>query len=150
MAAQHPEETIFREFMIAVLLHNEAVADRLGLQPIDVAATMLLETRGPLPVGSISEELRLPSASTTRLIDRLEKAGYVRRLRGERDRRTVTVELVEDGLDDYNAACQTSRRHLDTIAQHYEPEQAPLLLDMFARVATAYRSASEELREDTP
>ncbi|MEU4232982.1 MarR family transcriptional regulator [Nonomuraea sp. NPDC026600] len=58
----------------------------------------------------------MPSASTTRLIDRLEKAGYVRRVRGERDRRMVTVELVEGGLDDYRAACESSRRHLDEIA----------------------------------
>ncbi|WP_433224258.1 MarR family winged helix-turn-helix transcriptional regulator [Microtetraspora malaysiensis] len=148
MAARHPEETLFREFLIAILLYNEAVADRLGLQPVDVAATILLEIRGPLSVGAISEELGLPSASTTRLIDRLEKAGYVRRVRGERDRRTVTVELVEGGLDDYDAACALSRRHLDAIATHYTPEQAPLLLDMFSRVAVAYRSATKELRQD--
>ncbi|MFD1540501.1 MarR family winged helix-turn-helix transcriptional regulator [Nonomuraea guangzhouensis] len=146
--AKRPEEMIFSEFLIAVLLHNEAVADRLGLRPVDVAAAILLETRGPLAVGSIAEELGLPSASTTRMIDRLEKAGYVRRVRGERDRRMVTVELVEGGLDDYEAACESSRRHLDEIALHYGPEQVPLLLDMFGRVATAYRSATKELRED--
>ncbi|MFB4279896.1 MULTISPECIES: MarR family winged helix-turn-helix transcriptional regulator [unclassified Nonomuraea] len=145
MADKHPE-TVFREFLVAVLLHNEAVADRLGLQPVDVAAAILLETRGPLAVGAISEELGLPSASTTRLIDRLERAGYVRRVRGERDRRSVTVELVEGGLDDYDAACESSRRHLDEIGAHYAPEQVPLLLDMFARVAGAYRSATRELR----
>lgn len=148
MAHKHPEETAFREFLIAVLLHNEAVADRLGLQPVDVAATILLEIRGPLAVGTIAEELGLPSASTTRLIDRLEKAGYVRRVRGERDRRTVTVELVAGGMDDYEAACEGSRRHLETVATHFAPEQVPVLLDMFARIATAYRSATKELREN--
>jgi DNA-binding MarR family transcriptional regulator len=148
VADKHPEETIFTEFLIAVLLHNEAVADRLSLQPVDVAAAILLEMRGPLAVGTISEELGLPSASTTRLIDRLEKAGYVRRVRGLRDRRKVTVELVEGGLDDYKAACESSRRHLDEIAMHYGPEQVPLLLDMFSRVGAAYRSATQELREE--
>ncbi|WP_084964538.1 MarR family winged helix-turn-helix transcriptional regulator [Thermoactinospora rubra] len=147
MVDNHPEEDVFREFVIAVLLHNEAVADRLGLQPVDVAATMLLEMRGPLSVGAISEELGLPSASATRMVDRLEKAGYVRRVRGERDRRTVTVELVRDGMDDYDAACHASRRHLAALGAHYGPEQVPLLLDMFARVATAYRAATRDLRE---
>ncbi|WP_283133622.1 MarR family transcriptional regulator [Rhizohabitans arisaemae] len=92
--------------------HNVAVADRLGLQPIDVAALILLENRGPLAVGAIFEELGLPSASATRVIDRLEKAGCVRRVRGERDRRTVTVEPVEDGMAGYRAAADYSRRHL--------------------------------------
>lgn len=150
MAPKHPEEAVFREFLIAILLHNEAVADRLGLQPVDIAAVLLLEMRGPLSVGAISEWLGLPSASTTRLIDRLEKAGYVRRVRGERDRRTITVELVEGGMDDYEAACEGSRRHLDAISAHYEPEQIPLLLDMFARVGEAYRAATKELRADAP
>ncbi|GLX02529.1 MarR family transcriptional regulator [Microtetraspora sp. NBRC 16547] len=147
MVDKHPEEAVFREFLIAVLLYNEALADRLGLQPVDVAAAMLLEMRGPLAVGAISEKLGLPSASTTRLIDRLEKAGYVRRVRGERDRRMVTVELVEGGMGDYDAACEASRRHLGALGMHYGPEQVPVLLDMFTRVAEAYRSATKELRE---
>ncbi|MFC5820727.1 MarR family winged helix-turn-helix transcriptional regulator [Nonomuraea harbinensis] len=146
MPHKQPEDAIFREFLVAVLLHNEAVADRLGLQPVDVAAAILLETRGPMTAGALSEELGLPSASTTRLIDRLEKAGYVRRVRGERDRRMVTVQLVEGGLDDYEAACESSRRHLATLGAHYTREQAPLLLDMLARVGEAHRAATRELR----
>ncbi|NUW46232.1 MarR family winged helix-turn-helix transcriptional regulator [Nonomuraea rhodomycinica] len=149
MAHRNPGETVFREFVIAVLLHNEAIADGLGLQLLDVTALMLLETRGPLAVGAISEALGLPSASTTRLIDRLERAGYVRRVRGERDRRTVTVELVEENMADYDAACRASRRHLETLTAHYGPEQVPVLLDMFVRVAEAYRGATRDLREDT-
>ncbi|NUW33514.1 MarR family transcriptional regulator [Nonomuraea sp. SMC257] len=148
MAHRNPGETVFREFVIAVLLHNEAIADRLGLQVLDVTALMLLETRGALAVGAISEALGLPSASTTRLIDRLERAGYVRRVRGERDRRTVTVELVEDNMADYDAACRASRRHLEKLTAHYGPEQVPVLLDMFVRIAGAYRSATQDLRED--
>ncbi|WP_202638369.1 MarR family winged helix-turn-helix transcriptional regulator [Bailinhaonella thermotolerans] len=146
MADEESEVDIWREFLIAILLHNEAVADRLGLQVVDVAALVLLEMRGPLPVGAIAEELALPSATTTRVIDRLERAGYVRRVRGERDRRTVIVELREGGLDDYEAAAEPSRRHLFELGAHYTEEQVPLLLDIFVRLAGAYRSATGELR----
>lgn len=146
MGAERAGEDVFRGFLIAVLLHNEAVADRLGLRPIDIAAVILLEMRGPLPVGAISEELRLPSASATRLVDRLEKAGYARRVRGEHDRRTVTVELVEEGLDDYRALAAGARRHLDEVGARYGPEQAPLLVGMLDGIAAAYRTATGELR----
>jgi hypothetical protein len=53
-------------------------------------------------------------------------------------------------MEDYDAACAGSRRHLDAIAAHYTPEQALLLLEMFNRVAEAYRSATKELRADAP
>ncbi|WP_197093542.1 MarR family winged helix-turn-helix transcriptional regulator [Nonomuraea sp. SBT364] len=147
VTGKHPEEDVFREFLIAVMLHIEAIAGRLGVQHVDVAALILLEMRGPLAVGAISEELGLPSASTTRLVDRLEKAGYVRRVRGERDRRTVTVELIEDGMAEYHATRVTSERHLGKIGADYSPEQVPLMLGMLTGVARAYRSATRELRE---
>jgi DNA-binding MarR family transcriptional regulator len=148
VADKHPEEAVFREFLVAVLLHNQAIADRLGLQPADVAAASLLEMRGSLTVGALSQELGLPSASTTRLIDRLEKAGYVRRVRGERDRRTVTVELVEGGMEDFDAAFESSRRHVGALGVHFGPEQVQVLFDLFARAADAYRAATKELRGD--
>ncbi|RBQ17827.1 MarR family transcriptional regulator [Spongiactinospora rosea] len=150
MARKYPGEDVFREFQIALLLHNEAVADRLGLQPADVAAAVLLDMRGPLSVGALAQELGLPSASTTRLIDRLEKAGYVRRVRGERDRRTITVELVKGGLNAYDAACEISRRHLESLGLHYTPDQITLMIDLFHHVTTGFRTATKELRETPP
>ncbi|MET8867664.1 MarR family transcriptional regulator [Nonomuraea sp. NPDC004580] len=146
-SAQQPED-VFREFVIAILLHNDALADRLGLQSADVAAIMLLETRGPLPVGTISEELGLPSASTTRLIDRLEKGGYARRVRGERDRRMVTVELVPEGLEVYEAVCTSTRKHLEALALRHGIERMPMMLEVFAMVGSAYRTALRDLRAD--
>ncbi|MER6509556.1 MarR family transcriptional regulator [Nonomuraea sp. NPDC001636] len=149
MTDNHPEADVYREFLIAVMLHIEAIADRLGVHHVDVAALILLEMRGPLPVGAISEELGLPSASATRLIDRLEKAGYVRRVRGERDRRTVTVELLEGGMAEYHATRVTSERHLEQIRGQFTQEQLPLMLGLLAGVARAYRSATREIREQS-
>jgi len=142
-------EAVFREFVIAILVHNDALADRLGLQPADVAALMLLETRGPLAVGTIAEELGLPSASTTRMIDRLEKGGYARRVRGERDRRMVTVELVPEGLAVYEAACESTRKHLEALAVRHGIERMPMMLEVFAMVGDAYRTALRDLRAGT-
>ncbi|MFC9973963.1 MarR family winged helix-turn-helix transcriptional regulator [Spirillospora sp. NPDC127200] len=139
-------DVIFSKFVISAVLHNAAVADRLGLQGVDVAALVLLEVGGPLPVGALAEELGLPSASATRLVDRLERAGYARRVRGARDRRTVTVELAEGGMDEYRTASESVTRRLYEVGAHYPPEQAPIMLDMLARVTGAYRSATEELR----
>ncbi|NUR31184.1 MAG: MarR family transcriptional regulator, partial [Catenulispora sp.] len=46
--------------------------------------------------GWLGERLRLNSASTTGLIDRLVKAGHVRRVPDERDRRRIIL-VVEPG-----------------------------------------------------
>ncbi|MBS2534282.1 MarR family transcriptional regulator [Catenulispora sp. NF23] len=140
------EADIFREFLVALMVHNEAVAARLGLQSADIAAAILLESRGPMPVGAIAEELGLPSASATRVIDRLQKAGYVRRVRSDQDRRAVYVELLPDGMTDYHAAAEISQRHLAEVAAHYSLDQVMVMLDMYRRTTEAYRSATAEVR----
>ena len=45
----------------------------------------------------LSRELYIDSASMTRMIDRLEKRGLIRRERSESDRRVVSLVLTKDG-----------------------------------------------------
>jgi DNA-binding MarR family transcriptional regulator len=48
--------------------------------------------------GWLGEQLGLNSASTTGLIDRLEKAGHVRRVRDTQDRRRVLLAVEEQAI----------------------------------------------------
>lgn len=52
-----------------------------------------------LPTGSIRERLLVRGPDVTRLIDRIEKAGLVERVRSAEDRRVVNVRLTEAGTD---------------------------------------------------
>ena len=52
---------------------------------------------GRLPHCRLAERLLRSPANVTALIDRMERDGLVRRVRGERDRRTVTAEITEAG-----------------------------------------------------
>ncbi|GLW97517.1 MarR family transcriptional regulator [Microtetraspora sp. NBRC 16547] len=83
--------------------------------------------------------------TSTRLIDRLERAGYVRRLPSPDDRRKVIVELIGKpaGLDEVMAP---ARRKLGEILQSYSPDQLETLFDYFARAAVAYQEAAAALR----
>ncbi|MER5883724.1 MarR family transcriptional regulator [Streptomyces sp. NPDC001941] len=74
-------------------------ARRNGLHPTDVRALIHLldaERAGtPTTPGRLGERLRLNSAGTTALLDRLERLGLVRRSRDTADRRRVLLG-VED------------------------------------------------------
>jgi DNA-binding MarR family transcriptional regulator len=48
--------------------------------------------------GWLGEQLRLNSASTTGLVDRLEKSGHVRRARDAQDRRRVLLTVEEQAI----------------------------------------------------
>ncbi|MGW0615674.1 MarR family transcriptional regulator [Streptomyces sp. NPDC002788] len=74
-------------------------AGRNGLHPTDVRALIHLLDAGragtPATPGWLGAQLGVNSASTTALVDRLERLGLVRRERDTRDRRRVLL-LVRD------------------------------------------------------
>lgn len=80
----------------ARLAHGERVAQRLGLAPADVDVLRRLAVEGSMTVGRIGEITSLTTGATTRLVDRLEQAGFVRRVADPADRRRVVVEPAGD------------------------------------------------------
>ena len=51
----------------------------------------------PSPVATLVRELEIDAGAVTRLVDRLEAKGLVRRERSSEDRRVVLVHLTEEG-----------------------------------------------------
>jgi DNA-binding MarR family transcriptional regulator len=73
---------------------DDAIAERFGINRTDLRHLDLLY-EGPLSAGQLSERSGLSPAAMTTLIDRLERKGYVRRVRDANDRRRVFVELTD-------------------------------------------------------
>jgi DNA-binding MarR family transcriptional regulator len=140
---------IFRRYLDAVGLHGLAAAEAAGLHASEWYALSLLDLAGPLTSGELSARTGLTTGATTRLIDRLERAGYVRRAADPADRRKVVVEPVPDALAGVEGIVGPARRHLAEVIGGYPPEQQDLLFDYFARAAPAYRAASDEIRQAT-
>ena len=73
---------------------DESAARHLGVNRNDGKCLDVLEERAPMTAGALAEELGLTTGAITSLLDRLEQAGYVRRVRDTADRRRVLVELT--------------------------------------------------------
>ncbi|MEV8585315.1 MarR family winged helix-turn-helix transcriptional regulator [Streptomyces sp. NPDC051180] len=72
-------------------------AQTQGLHPTDVQAlAVVLDSPEPLTPGRLREHLGLTSGAVTACLDRLERAGHIRRSRDSTDRRVVHVRY-EDG-----------------------------------------------------
>ena len=54
---------------------------------------------GPRTIGQLAQETALSSAAATALVDRLERKGFVRRVRDTVDRRKILVELTDAAQD---------------------------------------------------
>ncbi|MGW7268677.1 MarR family winged helix-turn-helix transcriptional regulator [Streptomyces sp. NPDC054842] len=91
-----------RRYMASYALFNQAVADHLKLHPTDLQCLNLLSLEeAPVTTGRIAELTGLTTGSATRLVDRLERAGYVVRERDAVDRRRVLVATVPERIAEF-------------------------------------------------
>ncbi|MFE0382990.1 MarR family transcriptional regulator [Streptomyces bungoensis] len=94
---------LLRAVTVELGLHSARFAQRNGMHPTDVRALIaLMDARRAgeeTTAGRLGAVLGLNSAGTTALVDRLERAGHVRRVRGERDRRRVVIEVEERAVE---------------------------------------------------
>ncbi|MFI7399770.1 MarR family transcriptional regulator [Streptomyces sp. NPDC049541] len=90
---------LLRAATVELALHSSRFASRNGMHPTDVRALIALMDASrageEMTAGRLGAALGLNSAGTTALVDRLERAGHVRRVRDPRDRRRVVIEVTE-------------------------------------------------------
>jgi DNA-binding MarR family transcriptional regulator len=117
-----------RALQRAVDRYDELVAARLGINRSDLRCLDLLHESGTMSAGQLAVGSGLTSGATTRMLDRLERIGYIRRLPDRGDRRRVLVELTprarrlaSELYGSFEAAGAGLRR--------YRPDQLALLRD---------------------
>jgi DNA-binding MarR family transcriptional regulator len=80
------------------VLISDTVAKLVGLNATDLECLDLLYLAGPTTAGRLARHSGLTTGAMTAVIDRLEEAGFVRRLRDREDRRCVLVEALPAGI----------------------------------------------------
>ena len=90
--------SVFQQTFILAARVFESATARFGLSYPQAAVLKVLRECGrPLPLSQVARLLTQEAQSTTELADRLERRGYVRRIRDPRDRRLVLLELTDEG-----------------------------------------------------
>jgi DNA-binding MarR family transcriptional regulator len=74
---------------------DQAAAEFLGIHRTDGRLLDVLQMAGRLSAGELAKAGHLSPGAVTAALDRLERAGYVRRVRDPNDRRRVLVEITE-------------------------------------------------------
>lgn len=142
----HDAHETFRRYLSAVVLSSMAQAEVLGMHPTDMYAYNLLDLTGPMTAGALAEQTGLTTGATTRLIDRMERQGRVRRVPDPADRRRVLVEAVPDPALESGEVFGPARQRMAEVFLQYDAAQLALLFEFFAKSTQALRTATEEIR----
>jgi DNA-binding MarR family transcriptional regulator len=81
------------------VMTNERIARSLGLNVVDLQALGYIARHdGAMTAGEVSQQTELPTSTTTRVLDRLEKQGFIERTTDPHDRRRVVVRVRPEAL----------------------------------------------------
>lgn len=127
-------------------IFGQSVAIRLGLSESDIDALEMLLDTGAASAGKLAELLGMTTGAITRVIDRLEQAGYVRRVPDPADRRRVIVEPVPERAVTVEAMFASLEQAAATEADRYSPDQLAAISDFLARMADATGVEAARLR----
>lgn len=110
---------------------DDVVGARLGLNRTDLRCLDWL-SGGALPTGQLSRATGLSSAATTKLVDRLEQKGFVRRVADPGDRRRVLVEMTPDAAERASDVYGPLVDEGNELLRRYDLDQLAMLRDYFA------------------
>ncbi len=86
-----------RRITRAIDLHSRGLMQQVGLTTPQLAALQAIGRLQPITVGALAKSIHLSQATLTGILTRLETRTLVSRARSVSDRRTVVVELTEEG-----------------------------------------------------
>ncbi|MEU8030483.1 MarR family transcriptional regulator [Streptomyces sp. NPDC049099] len=136
-----------RRYLAAYVLFNQAVADHLGLHPTDVQCLSLLTAEPePLTVRQIADMTGLTTGSATRLVDRLERGGYVVRTPDRQDRRRVLVTPVPEHIARVAAVWGDLRQGWQAIFDDHTEAELQVIIRHMRRANDLSRTQIEHLR----
>ena len=124
----------------------EAMRDRAaksqGLHPTDYACLSFLRSvGGPVSPKQINAQLNLSSGSGTALLDRLEVAGYTRRLPNPQDRRSLLIELNAEKAEETLRRLEAIEPEYHRLMQSFSDDE----LDVIARFLEQMSKFAERL-----
>lgn len=110
----------------------------------DLSAIGLVMDRGGATPKDIAEGLNLSPSATSAMIDRLERAGHVRRERVESDRRSVRVEITDQALAVGSSMFGLLAAHMREVLDEHDPDELAAMAVLMERINAAARAAGDE------
>jgi DNA-binding MarR family transcriptional regulator len=131
----------------AVQAFDEAAAAFLGTNLTDLRLLGTLYRDGPATAGHLAKTAGVTAGAATAAIDRLERLGYVQRLRDATDRRQVRVELTPAAIKRFGQIWAPLARDSQDALRELTGPQLAMFRDVLDRNREIQRVHANRLRE---
>jgi DNA-binding MarR family transcriptional regulator len=139
-------ENAMRKASAQGTMFAKTVADRAGISSSDMDCMDFLNFEGRMTAGRLAELTGLTTGAITGVIDRLEKAGFVRRERDESDRRKVFIAPVAERVIEIGRPFELMQRAMQKQSDGYTDAELRLLLRYATETYQSILGATNELK----
>jgi DNA-binding MarR family transcriptional regulator len=145
----HDIEVGFRAMSAAAIMLHDTVGARLNLNATDHKCMGLLCNHGSLSAGALAEMTGLTTGAVTGVINRLEKAHYVRRTPNPADARSIIVQPTntDDFLRKMDALLGPLRARMNALVNRYSKKDLCLVLRFMTEATEISRQETVRLAE---
>jgi DNA-binding MarR family transcriptional regulator len=132
------------------ILVHQAVADRLGLNVIDLRCLRLAGEAVEPTAGHLAKITGLTTGTITGLLDRLEKAGFIRRERDPEDRRKVIVKVLPSGIQKVERIMAPLSGDMNKVLEEFTEDELRAVVKFFEVTAAAVSRHVERIHKERP
>ncbi len=126
---------VMQEVIASAVLTNERIARSIGLNVVDFQTYgVLLRHPEPMTPGQVSQATELPSSTTTRVLDRLERRGMIERQPDPHDRRKLWVHARPFLDEQVLAAYDEILRQMDQVHAGYTVAELQTVLRYLSEI----------------
>ncbi|HBW34775.1 MarR family winged helix-turn-helix transcriptional regulator [Desulfosporosinus sp. BICA1-9] len=109
----------------------------LAVSKTELLAMLIVDRYGEVIMSQISDYINAPLSTTTGLVNRLVKNGYLQRERSEEDRRIVAIRLTDKGKSMMTEVKESIGSYLERINTVLSTEERQTLLKIFMKIVDA-------------
>jgi DNA-binding MarR family transcriptional regulator len=139
------EHAVRRSSALGVIF-GQTVANRAGISSSDLECLDFLNLEGRVTAGRLAEVTGLTTGAITGVVDRLEKAGLVRRERDANDRRKVFIATVPENIAKVGRFYEHLQRAVLKDWDTYSDGELRLLVRFMTQGCKTMLGALEELK----
>jgi DNA-binding MarR family transcriptional regulator len=136
-----------RRFSTSTVFLHQVIAQTVGLSATDTRCLDLILTNpdGMITAGRLADLSGLTTGAITHILDRLEKRGFIERVRDAEDRRRVFARVQEASLKPLLPKYEALGKAYSGLVKHYTDGELKLIFDYMEKMS----QISERLMADT-
>lgn len=130
----------------AATLFVHTISEITGIHPTDIKCLDFLSEVRSATAGDLAKITGLTTGAITAVIDRLEKAGFVKRETDKNDRRKIIIKLIAGNPNNLELVHDLFANQIPKLLSTYKTNELELITEWNTKIANVFYTEIEKLK----